>query len=76
MDWMERVLLGLHGLLVAGIVVLLLSLPFAIKEDAERQRRFMEQCMQDHKEYECVALWREGEPDTVPVLIPMPIVTR
>jgi hypothetical protein len=51
--------------LLAGLVVV------AAKSEAEHKARFMAQCMQDHKEYECTALWRRGDPSVVAVPIPI-----
>lgn len=34
---------------------------YALKVSQETQHRFMTQCMQDHKEYECTAMWRAGD---------------
>jgi hypothetical protein len=36
-----------------------------------RHARFMSQCMQDHKEYECTAMWRAGDREP-PTLIFIP----
>lgn len=38
-------------------------------DNAHRQS-FMTACTQDHKNYECDAMWRAGEPDIIPVFIP------
>jgi hypothetical protein len=34
--------------------------------------KFLEGCQQDHKEYECMAMWRQGDKAYIPVFIPMP----
>lgn len=45
----------------------------AISGDAEQRAEFMAACQEDHKAYECVAMWRAGESHTavVPVIIPV-----
>ena len=44
---------------------------YVVKVATASHERFMDQCMQDHKEYECTAMWRAGDsaPPTV-VFIP------
>jgi hypothetical protein len=44
---------------------------YAVEINQEAHARFMAQCMQDHKEYECTVMWRAGDsqPPTV-ILIP------
>ena len=46
---------------------------YAITRGREAHGRFMRQCMEDHKEYECTALWRAGDrasPDLIVIPIP------
>jgi hypothetical protein len=46
---------------------------YAITRGREAHARFMRQCMEDHKEYECTALWRAGDrasPDLIVIPIP------
>ena len=48
---------------------------FAFTSGREAHARFMRQCMEDHKEYECTALWRAGDrsaPDVLVLPIPLP----
>lgn len=47
---------------IAGAVALLLLIGYA---EYHEQSRFMDACLQDHKEYECTAMWRAGESHTV-----------
>ena len=56
--------------LLAGAAVLISLLAFAIIEDNAHAERVMAECMQDHKAYECEAMWRAGEPK----LIAVPVV--
>lgn len=45
-----------------------------ISRDRAEHTRFMHQCMQEHPEYWCTALWRAGRASTPDLLvIPMPI---
>jgi len=54
------------------IVCALLALgAMAVVENGKHQEVFMKQCMEDHKQYECDALWRAGEDHTT--VMPMPI---
>jgi hypothetical protein len=45
---------------------------YAVRTNLDARHRFMSQCMEDHKEYECTALWRAGssEPPTI-VYVPI-----
>lgn len=46
---------------------------YAVKVGLEGKRRFMTQCMEDHKEYECTVLWRAGGSSSdAPTIIFMP----
>ena len=56
--------------LLAGAAVLISLLAFAISEDNRDEAHFMAECAQDHKAYECEAMWRAGEPK----LIAVPVV--
>jgi hypothetical protein len=52
-------------LLLAGCAALGGLLAFALTEDNAHAERFMAECTRDHKNYECDAMWRAGEPKTV-----------
>ena len=54
--------------LLAAFIGLLV---FAVSEDSKHNETFMKQCMEDHKQYECDALWRAGEDHTT--VMPMPV---
>src|SRR3954462_1642193 len=48
---------------------------YGVKRENAAHDRFMAQCMQDHKEYECTAMWRAGDsgpPAVIPMFIPIP----
>ncbi len=47
---------------------------YGVTGQREAHARFMRQCMEDHKEYECTALWHAGD-RPLPDLIVMPIPT-
>ena len=54
-------LAAFSGLLVYGVLL-----------SQEDHARFMSQCMQDHKEYECTAMWRAGDQHPLPQVIFIP----
>jgi hypothetical protein len=63
---------------LSKFLVLLFVLVFlAAVSDAQREKeqrdKFMVECMRDHKEYECVAMWRRGEDRIVPMPIVIPV---
>lgn len=66
-----------EGWLVAlGIVSLIAAGGFLIaaveRDEAKERAAFMAECVQYRKQYECTALWRDGQPKTVavPVVVP------
>lgn len=58
----------------ALIVLVIVGVGVSAQADAEAKAAFMAECEQYEKRYQCEAKWRAGEPDVVPVFIP--IVTR
>jgi len=67
-DWVAE---NFGWLLLAALVGLGGLMTWAIHETSQEHARLMAQCMQDHKEYECEALLRSPEPQTVPVVVPV-----
>lgn len=64
------------GALLLFVVVLMLGLIFGLGLSLkDRRDAFMEQCQEDHKEYECTAMWRAGSRSSSTV-VPMPIIIR
>lgn len=68
MDWVMDhfgwvLLVGLMAIIGVGAVEAAL--------ENKREERFIAECQQDHKRYECEALWRQGEPRTI--VAPMPV---
>lgn len=71
----RRLTIGLFcffALLVLGVAT---ASYVAISRDRAEHMRFVRQCMQDHPEYWCTALWRAGRASTpdllvLPMLIP------
>lgn len=59
MDYLLIVLLSLCAVLALLVVI---GASFSIVGQGRAHDRFMEQCQEDHKEYECVAMWRGGKP--------------
>lgn len=60
-------------LLLLFVLGLCWVLILAIDSMGKREDAFMVACKQDHKEYECTAMWRAGNAPSqvVPVFIPM-----
>ncbi len=46
---------------------------WAIDRGNAKYAEFMQGCSQDHKKYECMAMWRAGDKSDYPVIIPMPV---
>ena len=47
------------------LVTVLFSIVVLIGIGSAQQRQaFMDECMQDHKRYECTVMWRSSTPDT------------
>ena len=59
---------------VAGVLLFFVTIIYyGVTGQREAHARFMRQCMEDHKEYECTALWRAGDrasPDLIVIPIP------
>jgi hypothetical protein len=65
-EWIVGIALVL--LVAAAVIVAVID----SIEGAKAKKSFMHQCMKDHKEYECIAMWRAGENKTS--YVPMPII--
>lgn len=57
--------------LIAGIGWVLYA---ALHADNDRRERFMQECLQYEREYQCTAKWRAGESRTT--IMPMVVPTR
>lgn len=59
--------------MIVFVPVMLIAFDREAKEKAAHEARFMAECQQDKKHYECEALWRQGEDHEhmIPVVIPM-----
>jgi hypothetical protein len=44
-----------------------------ISSEYEAKQAFMAECMEEKKKYECTAMWRSGDKNTV--VVPMPVYT-
>lgn len=58
---------------MSAIIIFLICLCFfAVFAMGANQKQFMKECQQDHKHYECEALYRAGDSNTVymPIIIP------
>ncbi len=54
------------GLIVGCIGVIWI----AGKQMAAEKKKFMDDCMRDHKEYECTIMWKNAQPDTQTIIVP------
>lgn len=68
MDW---VMDHFGYVFVAGLTIIFCLVALVAVNDSKKEARFMAECQQDHKRYECEALWRQGEPQTI--VAPMPV---
>jgi len=59
--------------LVIALLACLVGAGFGIKADADAEAAFMAACQQDHKTYECTAMWRAGESHVMPMPIVIPV---
>lgn len=62
--WIIFLILGILGITVWIVYV-------TTRQETASYQRFMDECLQDHKEYECEALWRSGKPKSEVIYIPM-----
>jgi len=70
-QWRFTILMSSFFTVVIGGIVA--AVWYAASVGAARYDRFMAQCMEDHKEYQCTAMWRAGDhppPDVVVMPIP------
>jgi len=66
---------GFLALAAASLLICaLLFTWWIVRQDNHNWQNFYAQCTQDHKAYECTAMWRAGETNTV--VVPVPIITR
>lgn len=65
------------GWFVFGFFALLGFGIYALGNEGVRQHDlFMAECLTYRKQYECTAMWRAGDSQAVPVVVPMPMVIR
>lgn len=67
--WIEDLWLA-WLLVIVGVPII----GWAINYEIDQQKAFMEACIKNKKEYECVAMWRSGNVSAL--IIPMPVVIR
>lgn len=64
---------GMEIVIVTAIVLIVVlfgwGAVYEAQEKEKARKAFMFECTKDHKEYECTAMWRAGEPKTVIVPI-------
>jgi len=57
--------------MIIGLIVVLVGIIWiAGKQMAAERKKFMDDCMRDHKEYECTIMWKEAQPDTQTIIVP------
>ena len=62
------------GLFVGALLCIVFAVLIIVAKQEEKQRdRFMQECTQDRKRYECEAMWRDGESKTVAVPVVIPV---
>lgn len=59
--------------LLGGVLFVAFISYFAIKGSVEEKEKFLSECMTEHKEYECLSMWRSGDKEVVPVFFPIPM---
>jgi hypothetical protein len=58
---------------IFGIVIVLVALnAVGIAGDIAEREKFMRECSADHKEYECVSMWRAGASHMT--VMPVPVI--
>jgi hypothetical protein len=68
--WFEPNVGAIFLLLFSGIGLVLVG---AVKSDSAARAEWMAECVKDHKEYECVAMWRAGDRRITPIPIIIPV---
>lgn len=66
-DWVMMFFIG------AVIILVIAMIAFSVIDGNKEREAFMRECLKDHKEYECTAMWRAGDSNVVPmpIIIPM-----
>jgi hypothetical protein len=58
---------------VAALIALAVSVYMAITTYEAEKSAFMDECLQHRENYECVAMWRGGNSNVVPVPVVIPV---
>lgn len=67
--------------LALGVAVLAIMLAlgalvgWVVHRSNAQYAEFMQGCLQDHKKYECMAIWRAGDRNAYPLIVPLPVPT-
>ena len=69
---MDSEIVWLGGVLAAVLVVFGFVIFKSSQSENAENKKFMTECLTEHKEYECTAMWRAGESHTT--VIPMPVI--
>jgi len=55
------------GFILFSVLAIATGVPLALKED----QRLLDECMKDHKEYECVSMLNGHDAHIAPIIIPV-----
>jgi hypothetical protein len=72
-DWL---FVGFLTLLLALVLAMGFGIVAQARADGKARAEFMAQCEEHRPAYECTAMWRDGEPETVVAPVPMFIPLR
>jgi hypothetical protein len=64
---MEELIVGSLAVCMFGLFVGLIY--WGVTSDNEKRDRFMTECQQDRKRYECDAMWRAGDSQVTPAIV-------
>lgn len=56
----SRAFTVIEVMFVMAIIAIIAMLVVDVRKTTSARDAFMEQCLKDRKEYECVAMWRAG----------------
>jgi hypothetical protein len=68
-----RVFLAIGVTVLVTVLALGAFVGWVVHRSNARYAEFMQGCLQDHKKYECTAMWRAGDKNDIPIMVPIPI---
>lgn len=57
---------------ISFFILVAVAVWYSVAVSWAQHDRFMAGCLEDHKEYECMAMWRAGDRASDVVVVPMP----